>query len=85
MAVPAEEAVLNALRGHLSENIKLPAPLIIKVYVASLKKGLYTVCIYYHYIPTIIQYHNFISLHTLGKYRHCHTLSVSISHTVLCE
>lgn len=41
MAVPVEESVLNALRGHLSENTKLPAPLIIKVYVASLKKGSY--------------------------------------------
>jgi len=41
MAVPVEEAVLNALRGHLSENTKLPAPLIIKVYVAALKKGAY--------------------------------------------
>lgn len=39
MAVPVEEAVLNALRGHLSENTKLPAPLVIKIYVASLKKG----------------------------------------------
>ncbi|XP_037046627.1 uncharacterized protein LOC119081650 [Bradysia coprophila] len=38
MAVPVEEAVLHALRGHLSENTKLPAPLIIKVYVAALKK-----------------------------------------------
>ncbi|KAJ6644572.1 Protein qui-1 [Pseudolycoriella hygida] len=36
--VPVEEAVLNALRGHLSENTKLPAPLIIKVYVSALKK-----------------------------------------------
>lgn len=41
MAVPVEEAVLHALRGHLSENTKLPAPLIIKVYVAALKKGAY--------------------------------------------
>lgn len=39
MAVPVEEAVLAALRGHLSENTKLPAPLIVKVYVASAKKG----------------------------------------------
>lgn len=43
MAAPVEEAVLNALRGHLSENTKLPAPLIIKVYVAALKKGAYMI------------------------------------------
>lgn len=41
MAGTAEEAVFSALRGHLSENTKLPTPLIIKVYVASLKKGMY--------------------------------------------
>lgn len=41
MAVPAEEAVLSALRGHKTENIKLPTPRLIKIYVSSLKKGLY--------------------------------------------
>lgn len=56
MAVPVEEAVLNALRGHLSENTKLPSPLIIKVYIASLKKGTYPFTFiihinYYIYIP----------------------------------
>lgn len=45
MAASVEEAVLHALRGHLSENTKLPAPLIIKVYVAALKKGAY--CVYH--------------------------------------
>lgn len=45
MAVSVEEAVLHALRGHLSENTKLPAPLIIKVYVAALKKGAYIIFI----------------------------------------
>lgn len=39
MAVPIEESVYNALRGHLSPNAKLPAPLIIKIYVASTKNG----------------------------------------------
>lgn len=39
MAAPIEENVYNALRGHLSQNTKLPAPLIIKIYVASTKNG----------------------------------------------
>lgn len=39
MAVPIEEAVFNALRGHLMENCKLPVPRIVKIYVASLKNG----------------------------------------------
>lgn len=48
MAVPVEENVLNALRGHINDNIKLPAPLIIKIYVSSSKKGLY----YLYNVPT---------------------------------
>lgn len=40
MAAPVEDAILNALRGHQNENTKLPSPLIIKIYVASLKKGM---------------------------------------------
>lgn len=55
MAVPVEEAVLNALRGHLSENTKLPSPLIIKVYVASLKKGMYFVFMYF-YVHCLVSY-----------------------------
>lgn len=55
MAVPVEEAVLNALRGHLSENTKLPAPLIIKVYVAALKKGAYS--IYFFFVVIILMYY----------------------------
>lgn len=51
MAVPADEVLHNALRGHLSANTKLPAPLIIKVYIASLKKGLY-----YNYFMYKLQY-----------------------------
>lgn len=41
MAVPVEEGVLNALRGVISETTRLPKPLIIKVYVSSLKDGKY--------------------------------------------
>lgn len=41
MAVPADETVLSALRGHKTENIKLPTPRLIKIYVSSLKKGLF--------------------------------------------
>uniref|UniRef100_A0A336MN83 CSON004204 protein n=1 Tax=Culicoides sonorensis TaxID=179676 RepID=A0A336MN83_CULSO len=36
MAAPVEEAV-NALRGNLTENTKLPVPRIVKIYIASLK------------------------------------------------
>lgn len=39
MAVTAENSVLMALRGHLTETTKLPSPRIIKIYVASLKEG----------------------------------------------
>lgn len=39
MAAPVDEATLQALRGHLSENTRLPAPLIIKVYIACVKEG----------------------------------------------
>ncbi|XP_055611687.1 protein qui-1 isoform X2 [Uranotaenia lowii] len=38
MAAAIEEAVFNALRGHQDEKTKLPAPRIIKIYVASLKE-----------------------------------------------
>ncbi|XP_055527282.1 protein qui-1 isoform X1 [Wyeomyia smithii] len=38
MAVSVEEAIFNALRGHHNEKTKLPAPRIIKIYVASLKE-----------------------------------------------
>lgn len=41
MAVPVEEAVFNALRGHHNENTKLPVPRIVKIYVASVKNGWY--------------------------------------------
>lgn len=54
MAVPVEEAILNALRGHLSENTKLPAPLIIKVYVSALKKGAYMIFILMYYVYYVI-------------------------------
>ncbi|XP_037926913.1 NACHT domain- and WD repeat-containing protein 1 isoform X3 [Hermetia illucens] len=37
MAVPVEEGVLSALRGVVSETTRLPKPLLIKVYVSSLK------------------------------------------------
>lgn len=39
MAVAIEETVLNALRGKLSEQTRLPAPKIIKIYISSRKKG----------------------------------------------
>ncbi|XP_055702272.1 protein qui-1 [Phlebotomus papatasi] len=38
MAVTVEEAVLSALRGQVSGNTKLPAPRLIKIYVASNKR-----------------------------------------------
>ncbi|XP_046810063.1 protein qui-1 [Lucilia cuprina] len=38
MAVPIDEGVLNALKGVTSQNTRLPKPLIIKVYVSSLKQ-----------------------------------------------
>lgn len=39
MAASIEEGVLNALRGHMSHSVKLPAPLIVKIYVACTKRG----------------------------------------------
>jgi len=42
MAAPVEETVLSALKGHVGVNTKLPTPRIIKVYIASLKKGEFT-------------------------------------------
>lgn len=39
MAVTIEETVLNALRGQLSEQTRLPAPKVIKIYISSVKKG----------------------------------------------
>lgn len=41
MAVPIDEGVLSALRGIASKNTRLPKPLLIKVYVSSLKEGEY--------------------------------------------
>ena len=38
MTLP-EQAVLNALRGHNSENAKQPTPRLIKIYVSSTKNG----------------------------------------------
>ncbi|XP_075167828.1 uncharacterized protein LOC142239988 [Haematobia irritans] len=38
MAVPIDEGVLSALRGITSCNTRLPKPLLIKVYVSSLKQ-----------------------------------------------
>lgn len=38
MAAAVEEAV-NALRGNLTENCKLPVPRIVKIYIASHKSG----------------------------------------------
>nr|XP_036226005.1 NACHT domain- and WD repeat-containing protein 1 isoform X1 [Bactrocera oleae]XP_036226006.1 NACHT domain- and WD repeat-containing protein 1 isoform X1 [Bactrocera oleae] len=38
MAVPIDEGVLSALRGIASKNTRLPKPLLIKVYVSSLKE-----------------------------------------------
>ncbi|XP_036331205.1 NACHT domain- and WD repeat-containing protein 1 isoform X1 [Rhagoletis pomonella] len=38
MAVPIDEGVLSALRGITSKNTRLPKPLLIKVYVSSLKE-----------------------------------------------
>lgn len=40
MAVPVDEAVLKALSGNIDDSIKLPGPYIIKIYIASIKKGL---------------------------------------------
>lgn len=37
MAAPIDESVLNALRGVTSAHTRLPKPLLIKIYVASLK------------------------------------------------
>ncbi|XP_055839533.1 protein qui-1 isoform X2 [Episyrphus balteatus] len=37
MAVPVEEGILSALRGVTTESTRLPQPLLIKVYVSSLK------------------------------------------------
>lgn len=37
MAAPIDESVLNALRGVTSTQTRLPKPLLIKIYVASLK------------------------------------------------
>lgn len=39
MAVPIDEAILNALRGHVSDECKLPVPRTVKIYVASVKHG----------------------------------------------
>lgn len=38
MAAPIDESVLNALRGVTSAQTRLPKPLLIKIYVASLKQ-----------------------------------------------
>ncbi|XP_016984916.1 uncharacterized protein LOC108048641 isoform X2 [Drosophila rhopaloa] len=38
MAAPVDESVLNALRGVTSAHTRLPKPLLIKIYVASLKQ-----------------------------------------------
>ncbi|XP_016958398.1 protein qui-1 isoform X2 [Drosophila biarmipes] len=38
MAAPIDESVLNALRGVTSAHTRLPKPLLIKIYVASLKR-----------------------------------------------
>uniref|UniRef100_A0A1B0CRU1 Uncharacterized protein n=1 Tax=Lutzomyia longipalpis TaxID=7200 RepID=A0A1B0CRU1_LUTLO len=38
MAVAVEEAVLSALRGQVSGNTRLPAPRLVKIYVASNKR-----------------------------------------------
>ncbi|XP_017838402.1 NACHT domain- and WD repeat-containing protein 1 isoform X2 [Drosophila busckii] len=38
MAAPIDESVLNALRGVTSAHTRLPKPLLIKIYVASLKQ-----------------------------------------------
>ncbi|KRF80475.1 uncharacterized protein Dvir_GJ22444, isoform E [Drosophila virilis] len=38
MAAPVDESVLNALRGVTSAQTRLPKPLLIKIYVASLKQ-----------------------------------------------
>ncbi|XP_037948244.1 NACHT and WD repeat domain-containing protein 2-like isoform X2 [Teleopsis dalmanni] len=38
MAVPIDEGVLNALRGMDNRNTRLPKPLLIKVYISSLKE-----------------------------------------------
>lgn len=50
MAVSIEENVYNALRGHLSQNTKLPAPLLIKIYVACTKNGESIVCAFFSII-----------------------------------
>ncbi|KAL9915704.1 protein qui-1 isoform 2-T16 [Glossina fuscipes fuscipes] len=38
MAVPVDEGILNALRGVTSQSTRLPKPLLIKIYVSSLKQ-----------------------------------------------
>lgn len=38
MTLP-EQAVVNALRGHNSENAKQPSPRLVKIYVSSTKNG----------------------------------------------
>lgn len=42
MAVTIEETVRNALRGQLSEQTRLPAPKLIKIYISSRKRGKYS-------------------------------------------
>lgn len=39
MAAPIDESILNALRGVTTETTRLPKPLIIKVYISSIKNG----------------------------------------------
>lgn len=47
MTLP-EQAVLNALRGHNSENAKQPSPRLVKIYVSSTKNGKFeNVCLYF--------------------------------------
>ncbi|XP_030246906.1 NACHT domain- and WD repeat-containing protein 1 isoform X2 [Drosophila navojoa] len=41
MAAPIDESVLNALRGVTTAQTRLPKPLLIKIYVASLKQEFY--------------------------------------------
>lgn len=46
MAVPIDEGVLNALKGVTSQNTRLPKPLLIKVYVSSLKQGKFSLILF---------------------------------------
>lgn len=49
MAVTIEETVRNALRGQMSEQTRLPAPKLIKIYIASRRRGNSVLLfLYYH-------------------------------------